>query len=96
MRTIRIPISVCAADSPLPSHGGQALVNHLAQNQLEIAQTAREFTLPSGPAPKNEEDEEVTDGNIGLVSNALRILVSSHHASLERINRGVIKLGQQI
>jgi hypothetical protein len=76
MRTIRIPISVCATDSPLPSHGSQVLVNHLARNQLETAQTAREFTLPSGPATKDEEDEEVTDGNVGLVSSALRILVS--------------------
>jgi hypothetical protein len=31
-------------DFPLPSHGDQVLVNHLARNQLEIAQTAREFT----------------------------------------------------
>jgi hypothetical protein len=65
MRTIRIPTSVYAADSPLSSHGDQVLVNHLARSQLEIAQTAREFTLPSGPATENEENEEVTDGNIG-------------------------------
>jgi hypothetical protein len=72
MRTIR------ATDSPLPSHGDQVLVNHLARNQLEIAQTAREFTLPSGPATENEEDEEVAGGNVGLVSSALRILVSCY------------------
>jgi hypothetical protein len=65
VRTIRIPTSVYATDSPLPSHRDQVLVNHLAWNQLEIAQAAREFTLPSGPATENNEDEEVTDGNGG-------------------------------
>jgi hypothetical protein len=85
MQIIRIPTSVYTTDSPLSSHRDQVLVNHLARNQLEIAQAAREFTLPSGPATENEEDEEVTDGNVGLVSSALRILVSCHQAGLPKV-----------
>jgi hypothetical protein len=52
---------------PLPSRGD------LARNQLEIAQTAREFVLPSDPGTENEEDEEVTEGNVGLDIGAVRL-----------------------
>jgi hypothetical protein len=82
MRIIRIHTSVYATDSLLPSHRDQVLVSHLVRNLIEIAQTAREFTLPSRPATENEEDEEVTDGNVGLALSALRILVSCHQAGL--------------
>jgi hypothetical protein len=41
-------------------------------------------TLPSGPATGNEEDEEATGDNVGLVLSALRILVGCHQAGLPK------------
>ena len=73
--------------SLLPSHGDRVLVSHLAPNQPEIAQTAGGFTPPSGPGT-DEEDEDVMDGNIGLVSSESRTLVSSQQAGLPKILDG--------